>query len=335
MKSEDETQNRLCTLECLRPPTLRHGRHRRARRSDLAAPARAVPPAKMKVRRAPRITAHAHLNPFPPAEQLPEPPPPDATRPPTQRLGLSATSTPFSLRLDPARSLPPLLAPLRCAGDRGREPRGWQDRLRTPRPGRYPRVRASEPRPPGRRRDATARWVWGAAVRRNTSPITRRDPWQDRRGARMWPCPPRHRRRASGRETRRPHGPPGELDLPEQTRQRTARGYAVRRRCAWVTPRTPTRWARSTSSCVRTFYTDTELTLRGRSPPPCGRYVGTLAGTRLGCRRRWWRYLREKLEADRPFFDATETLFEDPTPRKVGGVAEEDEDLWFFEYTPK
>lgn len=46
-------------------------------------------------------------------------------------------------------------------------------------------------------------------------------------------------------------------------------------------------------------------------------------------------YPREKLEADRPFFDATETLFEDPTPRKVGGVAEEDEDLWFFEYTPK
>ena len=46
-------------------------------------------------------------------------------------------------------------------------------------------------------------------------------------------------------------------------------------------------------------------------------------------------YPREKLEADRPFFDATETLFEDPTPQEVGGVAEGDEDLWFFEYRPK
>lgn len=28
-------------------------------------------------------------------------------------------------------------------------------------------------------------------------------------------------------------------------------------------------------------------------------------------------------------------LFEDPTPHTVGGVAEDDEDLWFFEYRPK
>ena len=44
---------------------------------------------------------------------------------------------------------------------------------------------------------------------------------------------------------------------------------------------------------------------------------------------------REKLAEDGAFFDAADELFEDPTPREVGGVASNDEELWFFEYRPK
>jgi len=44
---------------------------------------------------------------------------------------------------------------------------------------------------------------------------------------------------------------------------------------------------------------------------------------------------REKLEADTPFFRRCDALFRDPVPRDVGGCARDDEDLWFFEYTPR
>ena len=44
---------------------------------------------------------------------------------------------------------------------------------------------------------------------------------------------------------------------------------------------------------------------------------------------------REKLAEDGAFFDTADELFEDPTPREVGGVASNDEELWFFEYRPK
>lgn len=46
-------------------------------------------------------------------------------------------------------------------------------------------------------------------------------------------------------------------------------------------------------------------------------------------------FSREKLLADVPFFDVCDELFEAPKQHAVGGVAEDDEDLWFFEYRPK
>ena len=192
--------------------------------------------------------------------------------------------------------------------------------------------------PLGDGRDATARWVWDAAAPMAQYLADNPDVIRGKTVVELGcgPALPGIVAARLGAKRVVLTDLPGELDLPEQTPRRTAGMSPSARRARGVTPRTPTRWARSTSSCVRTFYTDTELTWRGRSPPPCGRYVGTLAGTGAGMSTALVAYYpREKLEADRPFFDATETLFEDPTPRKVGGVAEDDEDLWFFEYIPK
>jgi predicted nicotinamide N-methyase len=46
-------------------------------------------------------------------------------------------------------------------------------------------------------------------------------------------------------------------------------------------------------------------------------------------------FAREKLFADVPFFETCDELFLDATQHTVGGVAEENEDLWFLEYRPK
>jgi SAM-dependent methyltransferase len=297
----------------------------------------------MKVRRPPRTTARTHPNLFPPADERPTPPSPDATPPTdTETRSLRAIDIVFVT----PRPLTPVPSPLRpsqvCAATAGVNHEAGTIVFDHPALGDTPVSVRQNLDPLGDGRDATARWVWDAAAPMAQYLADNPDVIRGKTVVELGcgPALPGIVAARLGAKRVVLTDLPGELDLPRINADANgARDVAECAPCAWGdAAHADALGTFDVVLCSDVLYghrADVARALATTMRALCRDPGGDDADAAGGSTALVAYYPREKLEADRPFFDATETLFEDPTPREVGGVAEGDEDLWFFEYRPK